>query len=74
MPRQLEASLRYNLAPLEMPQHCDGCSARMTVEHALSCKVGGQRCCDEFRHLCGTALFLDAWSASPEFSSANRQG
>ncbi|KAL7533156.1 hypothetical protein ACHAXR_005075, partial [Thalassiosira sp. AJA248-18] len=33
--------LRYNKKPLEMPQHCDGCSASMTVEHALSCKVGG---------------------------------
>ncbi|KAL7525289.1 hypothetical protein ACHAXR_000939, partial [Thalassiosira sp. AJA248-18] len=53
--------LRYNLAPLDMPQHYDGCSARMTVEHALSCKVGGlvhirhNDVADEFRHLCGTA-------------------
>jgi hypothetical protein len=33
--------LRYNLAPLSMPSKCDGCGQKMTVEHALSCKVGG---------------------------------
>ena len=24
--------LRYNLLPLDMPQHCDGCNERMTIE------------------------------------------
>ena len=24
-----------------MPQYCDGCGAKMMVDHALSCKVGG---------------------------------
>ena len=33
--------LGYNLDPLEMQMTCDGCGARMTVEHALSCKNGG---------------------------------
>ena len=33
--------LLFNLEPLDMPQHCDGCGAKMTVDHALSCKVGG---------------------------------
>ena len=33
--------LLFNLEPLDMPQHCDGCMSRMTVEHALSCKKGG---------------------------------
>ncbi|KAL7528055.1 LOW QUALITY PROTEIN: hypothetical protein ACHAXR_003653 [Thalassiosira sp. AJA248-18] len=62
--------LRYNLAPLEMPQHCDGCSARMTVKYALSCTVGGlvhirhDDVADEFQHL----------SQAPNFSSANCQG
>jgi len=33
--------LLYNLEPLDMPQRCDGCMAKMDVEHALSCKKGG---------------------------------
>jgi hypothetical protein len=33
--------LRYNLEPLAMPCKCDGCGQKMSVEHALSCKVGG---------------------------------
>ena len=56
------ARLRYNLAPLDMPQHCDGCSSKMTVEHALSCRVGGlvhirhDDVADEFRSLCCQAF------------------
>jgi hypothetical protein len=54
--------LRYNHSPLEMPAACDGCGAKMTVEHALLCKMGGlvhiwhDDVADEWRHLCGTAL------------------
>jgi hypothetical protein len=54
--------LRYNHSPLEMPAACDGCGAKMTVEHALSCKTGGlvhirhDDVADELSHLCGTAL------------------
>jgi hypothetical protein len=33
--------LRYNLMPLDLPEKCDGCGAGFSVEHALSCKVGG---------------------------------
>ncbi len=45
-----------------MPAACDGCGAKMTAEHALSCKTGGlvhiphDDVADEWRHLCGTAL------------------
>ena len=35
------ARLLFNLEPLDLPQHCDGCGARFTVDHALSCKKGG---------------------------------
>ena len=31
----------FNLEPLDMPPHCDGCGAKMTVEHACGCKYGG---------------------------------
>jgi hypothetical protein len=54
--------LRYNHSPLDMPATCDGCGAKMSVEHELSCKVGGlvhirhEDVADEWRHLCGTAL------------------
>jgi hypothetical protein len=54
--------LWYNYSPLDMPTACDGCGARMTIEHALSCKTGGlvhiwhDDVADEWRHLCGTAL------------------
>ena len=54
--------LRYNLKPLFMPEKCDGCGQPMTVEHALSCKVGGlvhirhDDVADEFGHLCALAL------------------
>jgi hypothetical protein len=33
--------LRCNHSPLNMPAARDGCRAKMTVEHALSCKTGG---------------------------------
>ena len=54
--------LRYNHSPLDMPAACDGCRAKMTVEHALSCKTRGlvhiwnDDVADEWRHLCRTAL------------------
>ena len=54
--------LRYNLKPLEMPDLCDGCGAKMTVEHALQCKVGGLVHCRhndvtrEFGSLCKQAF------------------
>ena len=33
--------LRYGLRPLDLCDHCDGCGARFSVEHGLSCKKGG---------------------------------
>ena len=35
------ARLRYGLRPIGLCDHCDGCGAGLTVEHALSCKKGG---------------------------------
>ncbi len=54
--------LRYNHSLLDMPAACNGCGAKMLVEHALSCKVGSlvhiqhDDVADEWRHLCGTVL------------------
>jgi hypothetical protein len=54
--------LRYNHSPLDMPAVCNVYGAKMLVEHALLCKVGGlvhiqyDDVAHEWRHLCGTAL------------------
>ncbi len=54
--------LRYNHFLLNMPAACNGCRAKMSVEHALLGKVGGlvhiqhDDVADEWWHLCGTAL------------------
>ena len=57
--------LRYNLLPLDMPQSCDGCGARLTVDHALKCKTGGLV---HIRHEDGAVEFREllrlAWSPS----------
>ena len=34
-------SLRYGLRPTYLQQQCDGCGTNFSVEHALSCKLGG---------------------------------
>ncbi|KAL7524398.1 hypothetical protein ACHAXR_000559, partial [Thalassiosira sp. AJA248-18] len=68
--------LRYNnLAPLEMHQHCDGCSARMTVQHALPCKCtfGTTMLPMSFDTYVEAPFPLDVWSARPEFIHAQTQ-
>ena len=55
--------LRYNFKPLDMPHTCDGCGARLTVDHALQCKCGGLV---HVRHEDGAVEFREllrlAWS------------
>jgi hypothetical protein len=68
--------LRYNHSPLDMPTVCDGCGAKTTVKHALSCKMGGlvhirhDDVADEWRHLCGTALSPGRVERKPRFFSS----
>ena len=56
--------LWYNHSPLDMPTACNGCGAKMTVEHALLCKTGGlvhirhDDVADRWRHLCCIAFSL----------------
>ena len=53
--------LRYNLKPLGLLSHCDGCGKKGDVEHFLSCKVGGlvhirhDDTAHEFGELCAKA-------------------
>ena len=56
--------LRYNICPVYIPYHCDGCGDKMIVKHVQSYKKGGiihiryddvvNKCC----HLCRCALSL----------------
>jgi hypothetical protein len=71
--------LRYNHSPLDIPNACDGCRAKMTVEHALSCKTGSlvhiryNDVADERRHLCATAFSPCRVEREPRiFSSVSR--
>jgi hypothetical protein len=67
--------LRYNLLSLDMPQLCDGCGVRMTIKHALCCKVGGllhiqhDNVVDEWHHLCGCALTFGCVEHKPQIYS-----
>ncbi|KAL7474302.1 hypothetical protein ACHAW6_000286 [Cyclotella cf. meneghiniana] len=55
-------TIRYGWRPSNLPDHCDGCGAGLTLEHGLSCKQGGLigiyhgDVHDECSHLCGIAL------------------
>jgi len=71
--------LRYNLKPLNIPDlcQCDGCDAKMTVEHAFQCKVGGLVHCrhinvtTEFCSLCTHAVTPGAVDYKPIIYSGN---
>ena len=72
--------LRYNMLPLDMPQRCDGCGEKFTVEHALSCRLGGlvhtrhNMGADEWRHLCGCATSFGCVEREPYITtSVSRQ-
>ena len=67
--------LRYNLLPLNLPERCDGCGAKFTVQHALSCRKGGllytrhNMGADEWRHLCGCATSFGCVEREPYITS-----
>jgi hypothetical protein len=70
--------LRYNLEPLGMTEVCDGCGHRMSVEHALSCKVGGlvhirhDDVAQELGYLCGLAYKKSRVTYKPLINHSTR--
>jgi hypothetical protein len=63
--------LRFGLTPVALPERCDGCDAKFTVAHALSCKKGGlvllrhNDIAAEWHSLCASALTASAVSDEP---------
>jgi hypothetical protein len=63
--------LRLGLAPLDLPDRCDGCGQRFSVGHAMTCKKGGlvllrhNDVAAEWHHLCALALTPAAVSDEP---------
>jgi hypothetical protein len=72
--------LRYNLEPLAMPCKCDGCGQKMSVEHALSCKVGGlvhirhDDVGNEFGHLSELAFSKSRVTHEPRINQCGKWG
>ena len=73
-------SLWYSLKPLDMPDLCFGCAvAKMMVEHALQCKVGGLVHCRhndvtrEFGSLCKQAFTPGAVEYEPFIYSSTQR-
>jgi hypothetical protein len=64
-------NLRYGLGVKNLPTKCDGCGCRFSVEHGLSCKVGGlvdirhNDGRDEWAHLCSLATTESKVSIEP---------
>ena len=63
--------LRLGLAPLGLPDRCDGCGHRFSLGHAMTCKKGGlvllrhNDVVAEWHHLCAQALSPAAVSDEP---------
>jgi hypothetical protein len=74
--------LRLGLAPLGLPDGCDGCGQKFSVGHALTCKKGGlvllrhNDVAAEWHQLCAQALTPSAVSDEPLIHSGqdNTQG
>ena len=72
--------IRLGLVPLGLPERCSGCHQRFTVDHALSCKVGGlvrerhEEVSAEWHQLCAHALGNSAVSDEPTIPTCPTAG
>ena len=63
--------LRSGLAPLDLPDRCDGCGQRFSLGHTMTCKKGGlvllrhNNVAAEWHQLCAQALTPAAVSDEP---------
>ena len=63
--------MRYGLLPHHLPEKCDGCRQKFSVEHAMTCKKGGlvvlrhNDVAQEWSELCCRALAPSAVSDEP---------
>ena len=68
--------LRYGLEPLNLPDKCDACHCKFTVEHAISCQRGGlvimrhDEVSAEWAELCSHALVPSAVSDEPSIPTS----
>jgi hypothetical protein len=56
--------LSHGRAPGDLPSHCDGCGQKFNVEHALSCKLGGNVIC-RHKALTGTVVHIASKALIP---------
>ena len=66
--------LCYCCEPLNLHSHCDGCGAKFSITHALSCKVGGlvhmqhNKVKEELAQLCAKAFSPSAVRDEPKIT------
>jgi hypothetical protein len=63
--------IRFGLNPQNLPEQCDGCGARFTVDHAMQCRRGGlvihrhDDVAGEWHQLCASSLTPSKVSDEP---------
>lgn len=73
-------SLRCGLTPAALPEKCNGCGTRFSVDHALTCKKGGlillchNDVAGEWHSQCAAALTPSAVSDEPLINSGRAAG
>ena len=56
--------LQYEIKPTDLPQHCDGCSVRSSISHALDYKKG-DLIMSSHNKICEKNVYLTSKSLTP---------